>query len=176
MLYFLTAFLFVAIIFIYIIVNKNYKSMKSDRIDRFFKDNKGLRQVTLNEKLIVDSYSKKEVFIVDFGLYRYSFDTDFGSIEMTYLFGENNTITKEIKTYFKSLDKTNTLTGYADITVNGSTMIFSNVVGDEAIFSSIGEAIFFDKDGLICLPYFDNKSGLIKKFCLSKVKLPEYDF
>lgn len=167
--YFTTLFVLFMIFVFYILPSKDRNYKKSLKIDEYFLSQKDFKDQTINEKIIINDYVKKEDFTIEAGLYKCQSVKSFGSIEMIYLISDDNTITKEIKTTFKDLNKINYLRGSADFKVDGSVLKFSNVIGSKGMFSLLGEAMSVSNDGSLVLPHFDEDKDDVILFTLSKV-------
>lgn len=104
-------------------------------------------EVTIDSKILVDSYSSKpEPKDHPRGRYEAEFQIDGKSVAVSYYFDDKNTVTKEMK--IAGIPK---ISGSAQYQFNGSVLMFSEVIGDKALFPEIGEAIVVENPQTITM-------------------------
>ena len=140
------------VIMIAVIVIGSYLFMyipyKNERIFEEFKSN---QDVSVNEKILVDKYKKKDKpDILPSGLYMWDGMIKDKKLSVSYYFGEDGTLTKEITVMDKYTAK-----GVAKYSFDGSVMMFSDVAGDKGLFPVVGDPVKMTEDGI-----FINDDGM----------------
>lgn len=110
-----------------------------------FEEFKSNQDVSVNEKILVDKYKKKDKpEILPSGLYVRDGMIRDRKFSLRYYFGEDGTLTKEMTIIDKYTAK-----GVAKYYFDGSVMMFSDVVGDKGLFSVVGDPVTMMEDGLL---------------------------
>lgn len=119
--------------------------------------------IDIENKEMIDGFkSKSKPEIKPLGKYYTKGEADGKSYSITYYFGKENTLTKEllIKIPFVGTYK---LSGSAKYDLNGSVLVFDKIVGDKILFSEIGEAISIPNKKSIVSYDADKKTILYKR-------------
>lgn len=93
-------------------------------------------------KQIDDFRAKPSPAVAPSGIYRGRVDNDGQSLEISYYFGSDSTLTKTLDVEDISFN------GSAKYSIKGSTLAFTDIAGDKGLFSPQGEAFTVDGDNL----------------------------
>lgn len=94
--------------------------------------------ITVDEKELIDRFKvKPQPEVLPSGKYYSEVESNGEDYKITYYFGDNNTITKEVSIWEDKYE----LSGSAKYHFVGSVLVFTDIAGDKALFSELGEAI-----------------------------------